>query len=302
LIYPAYGSVVGRELGWRNGLPPYVMVGDSFGPYSRAGYMGSAYDPLLIPGDPNDQKFSVQDVSIPEQIGGERTERRKRMLAELDHWQGQLDRTSGTLLERNQFYQQAYNLITSPAAKRAFRLEEEPDKVRDRYGRTKYGQACLLSRRLIEAGVRFVTLSTSPWDTHQNNFGGLKEPIRLPSLDQYWSALLDDLSDRGLLETTLVIWMGEFGRTPHINGQAGRDHWAWTNAICLSGAGVKMASTVGQTDSNCFRTVGLNHSTHDFAATIYRVLGIDAAKEYRTPDGRPVLVNYHGRPIQEALV
>jgi uncharacterized protein (DUF1501 family) len=205
------------------------------------------------------------------------------------------------LLERHRFYRQAYDLITSPSAKRAFRIDEEAPHVRDRYGRTKYGQACLLARRLIEAVVRFVTLATSPWDTHQNNFTGLKEANRLPSLDQYWSALLDDLEARGLLETTLVIWMGEFGRTPKVNGQAGRDHWAPTNAICLSGAGVKMGAVVGQTDAHCERVAGTPHSSHDLAATIYRILGIDTTKEYATPDGRPVLLNYHGQPIQEAL-
>ena len=124
---------------------------------------------------------------------------------------------------------------------------------------------------------------------------------RLPNLDQFWSALLDDLDQRGLLETTLVIWMGEFGRTPKINGQAGRDHWAYTNAIGLSGAGIKMGTVVGQTDRRCERPAGTPHTTHDFAATIYHLLGIDGRKEYIGPDGRPHLLNYHGTPIAEAL-
>lgn len=301
LIYPSYGAVVGREKGWRNSLPPYVHLVQKGNPYAMAGYIGSEYDPLLIKGDPNDDKFSVQDVSISSSIGEERTNRRRSMLAELDHWQRKVDRSSGNMHERSRFYQQAYDLITSPAAKKAFQLDAEPAAVRDRYGRNTFGQSCLLARRLIEGGVRFVTISTHVWDTHQNNFTGLKEPIRLPNLDQYWSALLEDLEQRGMFENTVVIWMGEFGRTPKVNGGAGRDHWAPTNIICMSGAGVKMGTVVGETDGHCERVVGTPHTSHDFAATVYRLLGIDATKEYLTPDGRPVLVNYHGKPIEAAL-
>lgn len=301
LVYPAYGSVIGKELGWRNALPPYVILGGEVTPYAYAGYLGSSYDPLFIKNDPNDPKFTIEDVSIPATVGADRTQRRRSMLADLDRWQRQLSTSGGVLKERQQFYQQAYDLITSPSAKTAFRLDQEPDAVRNRYGRHTYGQSVLLARRLIEAGVRFVTIATNPWDTHQDNFTGLKEPIRLPQLDQYWSALLEDLSQRGLLDETLVIWMGEFGRTPRVNGRAGRDHWAPANVIALSGAGIKMGTVIGQTDAHCERPVGLTHSTHDLAATIYRLLGIDATKEYLTPDGRPVLVNYHGQPIQQAL-
>lgn len=301
LVYPAIGAVVGREQGWRNSLPPYVVAGSKITPYAYAGYMGSAYDPMIIKGNPSDPAFSVDDVSIAPAIGDERTMRRRSMLGELDRWQRQLDSRSGVLLERSRFYQHAYDLITSPAAKRAFKLDEEPASVRDRYGRSQYGQTCLLARRLVEAGVRFVTMHTHQWDTHQDNFTGLKEAIRLPDLDQYWSALLDDLKERGMFDNTLVIWMGEFGRTPTVNGRAGRDHWAPTSAICMSGAGIKMGTTVGQTDARCERVVGTPHTTHDFAATIYRLLGIDANKEYLTPDGRPVLVNYHGQPITQVM-
>lgn len=301
LVYPSYGSVIGRELGWQNDLPPYVILGGEVTPYAFSGYMGSQYDPLFVKEDPNDPKFSIQDVSIPAAIGTERTTRRRGLLSDLDKWQQRLVTTSGPLLERDRFYRQAYELVTSPAARNAFRLEDEPEAVRDRYGRNRYGQSVLLARRLIETGVRFVTVATNQWDTHQNNFTGLREATCLPQLDQYWSALLDDLDERGLLDDTLVVWMGEFGRTPKVNGQAGRDHWAWTNSICLSGAGVRMGTVVGQTDARCERPVGLMHSTHDFAATLYRLLGIDATKEYVTPDGRPVLVNYHGTPIQEIL-
>ncbi len=300
LIHPSYGSVVSRELGWQNGLPPYVVMTGKAAPYTGAGYIGSAFNPLTIKDDPNEAKFSVRDVTIPEVVGADRTSRRRSMLAELDQWQRLTDRKLGSLVDRDRFYQQAYDLITSSAAKKAFQIDEEPASVRDRYGRHRFGQSALVARRLIEAGVRFVSVETHWWDTHQNNFKDLRES-RLPNLDQWWSALLEDLDQRGLLSNTLVVWMGEFGRTPTVNGQAGRDHWAPTNAICLSGAGIKHGTIVGQTDSKCAYPVGTSHSTHDFAATIYRLLGIDSTKEYLTPDGRPVLINYHGQPIHEVM-
>jgi hypothetical protein len=297
VIYPCYGSVVSRELGWRQALPPYVVLTGELAPYNGAGYMGSAYNPLVVRSDPNNPAFAVEDVSIPTVVGADRTQRRRQMLEQLDAWRRHTDGIPG---ERNEFYQQAYDLITSPAAIRAFRIDQEPAHVRDRYGRHRYGQAALLARRLIEAGVRFVSVETNWWDTHTNNFTDLRGS-RLPNLDQWWSALLEDLDQRGLLDNTLVVWMGEFGRTPRVNGQAGRDHWAWSNAICLSGAGVQMGTVVGETDRRCERPAGTAHSTHDFAATIYHLLGIDGTKEYRGPDGRPHLINYHGRPIPGVL-
>ena len=300
VIYPSYGSVVGRELGWNQSLPPYVVLTGEAAPYTGGGYLGSAFNPLTVKADPNAEKFAVEDVAIAASVGADRTSRRRSLLAQLDAWQQQADKSAGAIGERNHFYQQAYDLITSPAAKKAFNLAEEPDELRDRYGRHRYGQSALLARRLVEAGVRFVSVETNWWDTHQNNFRDLKES-RLPNVDQWWSALLEDLAERGLLETTLVIWMGEFGRTPTVNGSAGRDHWAYTNAICLSGAGIKMGSIVGQTDRKCERVAGTPHSTHDFAATIYHLLGIDGTKEYLGPDGRPHLINYHGQPIAAAL-
>ncbi len=301
LVYPAYGSVISRELGWRNGMPPYVKLGAGSS-YYGAGYMSSQYNPLRIDADPNAKDFSITDVSIPSSVGEERTQRRRRMLDRLDGWQRQVDSAKQSdLSARGTFYEQAYNLITSPAAKRAFDLNEESDATRDRYGRHRFGQSALLARRLIEAGVRFVNVETGRWDTHTDNFKGLLHEDCLPSLDRYWPALLDDLTERGLMENTVVVWMGEFGRTPQVNGQGGRDHWGYTNAICLSGGAINMGTVVGQTDKHCAYPVGQSYSTHDFAATIYHLAGIDYTKEYVTPDGRPVLINYHGKPIAEAL-
>jgi hypothetical protein len=301
LVYPSYGSVITREKGWHNGMPPYIKLNGGSA-YSGAGYMGATYNPLRIDADPNQENFAIKDVSISSAVGEQRTERRRRMLADLDAWQKQVESTDpGVLAARGKFYEQAYSLITSPAAKKAFDLKEEPDSVRDRYGRNRFGQATLLARRLVEAGVRFVAMETGRWDTHQDNFKGLQHEECLPWLDIYWSALLEDLKERGLFENTVVMWMGEFGRTPKVNGQAGRDHWGLSNAVCLSGAGIQMGTVVGKTDKHCAEPVGLRHSTQDLAATVYHLAGIDYHKEYRTPDGRPVQINHEGRPMREVL-
>ena len=299
-IYPCFGSVVSKELGWRNGLPPYVQCAQNPIGYSGGGYLGSAYNPLMVKRNPQDKDFSVDDVSIPSVVGAERTERRRRILNRLDDWQRQIDKNGGAVADRNEFYRQAYDLITSPVAKKAFDLSAEPDALRDRYGRTREGQSTLLARRLVEAGVRFVTVDFTGYDTHDKNFIRLKDPL-LPTLDKAWSALLTDLAERGMLSNTIVLCAGEFGRTPRVNGAAGRDHWHLTNAIGFSGAGVRMGTIVGQTDAKCERVVGHEHSTLDYAATIFSLMGIDDSKEYTSNDGRPIQINNGGRAIDEVL-
>ena len=298
-IYPAIGSLVSRQKGWRNGMPPNVQIGEKLS-YAGAGYMGSAYNPLAIPGNPNAVDFRVEDVTADESLASGRMARRRRMLDRLDTWQKNIERSGGSLNDRQEFYRQAFDLITSPKAKRAFRLDEEPASLRDRYGRTAEGQSCLLARRLVESGVRFVTISSNGWDTHDNNFNRLSQTL-LPSLDRAWSALLVDLEQRGMLESTLVICAGEFGRTPKVNGAAGRDHYAPCNVVAFSGAGVRTGQTIGKTDSKCEAVNGRAHKTLDYGATIFQLLGIDGTKEYHTEDGRPVLVNNGGEPISEVF-
>ena len=210
------------------------------------------------------------------------------------------DKSPGAVADRGEFYRQAYDLITSPVAKQAFDLSAEPDALRDRYGRTREGQATLLARRLVESGVRFVAVDFGGYDTHDKNFIRLKDPL-LPTLDKAWSALLTDLSERGMLSNTVVLCAGEFGRTPRVNGAAGRDHWHLTNAIGFSGAGVRMGSIVGATDSKCERVVGRENSTLDYAATIFKLMGIDDTKEYISNDGRPIQINNGGRAIDEVF-
>ncbi len=299
-VYPMLGSVVGREKGWRNSLPPNVQFSSGRIKYSGAGYMGSTYNPLWIAADPAAADFRIQDVSVPESVGFDRTLRRRKMLDRLDAWQKSVDKNSGGVFDRSEFYRQAYDLITSPAAKEAFRIDAEDKKLREQYGMHREGQSTLLARRLIEAGVRFVTVEFNGWDTHADNFKRLKGEL-LPKLDQAWSALLDDLGQRGLLDTTLVICAGEFGRTPRVNGQSGRDHYPAANTIGLSGNMVRMGEIVGRTDAKCERVVGKSHTTLDYAATVFKLLGVDDTKLYTSDDGRPIQINNGGHPISEVF-
>jgi uncharacterized protein (DUF1501 family) len=201
---------------------------------------------------------------------------------------------------RDQFYQQAHGLITSPAAQRAFDISKEPETVRDMYGRHRLGQSCLLARRLIEAGVHFVTVTDGGWDTHQNGFTSLRNNL-LPRLDQAYAGLLQDLHDRGMLDNTLVVWFGDFGRTPRVNPSAGRDHWSTAGVACLGGGGVRLGEVVGATNAAGEVVVDSPVTPQDIAATIYTALGINLHTHYYSQDGRPVELVPVGRPVQQLI-
>jgi uncharacterized protein (DUF1501 family) len=198
------------------------------------------------------------------------------------------------------FRQKAFDLMTSPEAKRAFNIHAEPDKLRDEYGRHTLGQSCLMARRLVEAGVRCVTIDHTNWDTHDNNFAMLKGQL-LPHLDSGLSALVRDLSDRGLLSTTLVIVTGEFGRTPRINKNAGRDHWGPSFTVAVAGGGLSGGRVVGKSDARAERPADNPYGPEDLAATMYHLLGIDPKEVFYTPEGRPVQIANDGRIIRELL-
>lgn len=303
LTYPAYGAVIAREKGDRNQMPPYVQVGQSidqrFGG-GVAGFLGDQYNPFVLPGDPSSPGFTVRDVTLPGGIDRARFQRRMHVLSAVDTWQSRMEATPAALEATDTFYEKAYNLITAPQAKRAFALGSEDPRLRDRYGRHSLGQGCLLARRLIEAGVRFVTVTDGGWDTHQNNFKSMNDRL-LPRLDSALSGLLQDLSDRGLLATTLVVCLSDFGRTPKVNPSAGRDHWATAGIALIAGAGLKTGLAVGQTNGLGEQPIDSPYFTEDIAATIYTRLGIPLDTTHKTPDGRPIQVNYDGRLIRELV-
>jgi hypothetical protein len=301
LVYPSMGSVVSKELGPVGTLPPYVAIpssGFGFG-YSGAGYLEASFNPFSVGGDPNNAQFKVRDVSLPDGVTVERFDRRRGILQALD---GAFKRFEGTGVQasRDAFYARAYDMISSPEAKKAFNIAEEPDKVRERYGRTEFGQSCLLARRLVEAGVRFITVSMGGWDTHSDNFKQLRDNLMTP-LDNGYSALLEDLQQRGLLESTLVVWIGEFGRTPKVNQLAGRDHWPDTGCALFSGAGVRGGQVIGATDAEGGKPVDRRVTPEDVVTTVYQKLGISWEKEYLTPQNRPIRIATGGEPIKELV-
>jgi uncharacterized protein (DUF1501 family) len=301
LPFPCYGSVVSRERGYRDGMLPFVQLGRNIDRRFNggiAGFLGDEFNAFEVADDPNAAVFRVRDLSV-ENAAQARLARRVAMLHEIDEHQKDVE-TSGVVKARDTFYEKAHGLITSPRAKKAFDMDAEPEKARERYGRNTFGQSCLLARRLIESGVHFVTVTDGGWDTHQNNFKSLKER-KLPVLDRAYSALLQDLSDRGLLDSTLVVWFGDFGRTPKINPSAGRDHWATAGVACMGGGGIKTGQVVGATNALGEVVVDNPVSPQDLAATIYTALGIPLHTWYKAQDGRPIELCPEGKPVRQLL-
>ena len=297
ITYPAMGSVYAREKGFRNGMPPYAIVG-GVGQYTGGGYMGSVFNPFNVGGDPNADGFSVKDVTPPGSVNADRMARRRDVLADVDRFQRQAELAQRGVQTLDQFYARAFDLVTSPVAKKAFNVKEEDAKLREEYGRNSFGQACLLARRLVESGTRFVHIQKGGWDTHTDNFTSLKKH-RLPELDQGYAALLRDLHDRGLLKHTIVVCMGEFGRTPKVNSSAGRDHWSEAMFVTAGGGPLKTGLVVGETDRMAEYPAERKITVEDFAATMYRALGVDPEKMFLAPDSRPIRIADGGEPVHE---
>ena len=295
--FPTFGAVMQKLRPGRGALPAgislnapanQVSANNHIFPGFFAGFLGSVYDPLFVPQDPSRADF--QPFPVAEGEAGRRLLERRPLVAEVDRRQQELHQFANVrALDRH--YARAFDLVTSPAARRAFDLSAESAPTRDRYGWSAFGQGLLLARRLVEAHVPLVTVNWARddafWDTHANNFQLLKNNL-LPPFDQGFSALLDDLHQRGLLDETLVVCLGEFGRTPRINGQAGRDHWAACNTVVLSGGGVRGGQVHGASDRLAAYPSTAPVSPEDIAATIYHALGINTHTELHDPVGRPV--------------
>jgi Protein of unknown function (DUF1501) len=296
--FPAIGAVAAHELGFSGQLPPYVSVprNPSFTwELGKSAFLGGRYESFKT-GDPNDQNFKVQDVAPAEPMTAQRSERRKNLLEAVDGLARQVH-GNDQITTYDAFHQKAAEMILSKEARSAFAIDQEIEKVRDRFGRTTFGQSCLLARRLVERGVRFVTINNAGWDHHDNIFKSLGN--RLPSLDTSLSALLIDMSERGLLADTLILVMGEFGRTPKINKTAGRDHWGNAGSLLFTGAGVKGGQVIGETDKQGAYVKKRPVAPADVAFTVFQALGIDPSRQLMTPEGRPVEILDKGEPINE---
>jgi uncharacterized protein (DUF1501 family) len=287
LLFPAVGAIVSKELPPRNELPPYVITGNPAAAWEQATFLGPQYNPFNA-GNPSDPKYKVRDLDLPMGVDWARLERRNSLLAVADQYFRQFD-TARVIDTMSAHYKTALTLISSERARKAFDIAAEPEKLRDRYGRTATGQGCLLARRLVESGVRFVSVRSSNWDHHQEVFNTLSR-TNLPEFDKAYSALLEDLAQRGLLSSTLVMVGTEFGRTPEINVNSGRDHWPNAYSVVLAGGGIQGGRIIGQTDKNGWAVTEKPVHVEELLASLYRKLGIDPAKVYQTPIGRPVRI------------
>jgi hypothetical protein len=296
---PSYGSIVGHELGAKNtGFPAYVTLPHA-GLGMAASYLGVAYNPFETLGDPNSDSFSVRNLKLPNGLSIEQLEHRMAMLKQFDRMRRDTD-ASGLIAGMDAFTQQAWNLVTSPAVQEAFNIGKEDAKLRDRYGRHDWGQNMLLGRRLVEAGVRFVTVDVGGWDSHANNFEVLQQRL-LPKFDQSFATLIEDLDQRGRLDNTLVLLWGEFGRTPRINANAGRDHWSNVMSVVMAGGGLKRGVVLGESDPRAEFPKERPLTPQDVLATMYHLLGIDRHKTFTNDANRPVEILNYGEPIQEIL-
>lgn len=295
-LYPSIGSVVSRELGTRGALPAYINMPHPMmagGP----GFYGAEHAPFVIESDPSQPDFEVKDLRLVEGLSSQRLNSRRKLLSGIEELERNRKGRAGVM---STYYGKAYDLITSPEAKRAFDLHSEPQALRERYGQTQLGQCALLARRLVEAGCRFIGVDGPGWDVHFNCFPSLKGDL-IPTADRAFSALVTDLEQRGLLDSTLVIMMGEMGRTPRVNAQAGRDHWSIAQTVLFAGAGIKPGQVIGATDKNASAPITDPVGINDILRTICTLMGINADKEYYTPLGRPVPVVDGGRVIPGLL-
>lgn len=298
-FHPSLGSVTSFERGAPAGLPAYFSMPDM----SRSGgpnFLGAKYAPFVVSDNPSSADFRVRDVALPRGLTGERFLERCDQRAEVDKFQRFLDKqVADPAVALDEHYLQANELMRSKEAQAAFDIAREPERLRETYGRNAFGQRALLARRLVEAGVPFITLYDGGWDHHTKLFETLKK--RLPTWDQTVAALIADLKQRGLLETTMVIALGEFGRTPQINKDAGRDHWSNAMSVLFAGGGTPGGQIVGATDTKGYAAVERVLSPENFASTVYTKLGIDPGKILYNQQNRPAHIVSDPTPIKELM-
>lgn len=296
--YPSMGSVVAHELGARNTLPPYICIPAAPNSFAGSGFLSSAYGPFALGSDPSDDDFKVRDLTLPGGVSTERFDRRRGMLGIVDDHFRKLE-SSDALSAMDSFYQRAYSLISSEEARTAFDMSSEPDAMKEAYGKNSPGQRMLLARRLVEAGVRFISLTAGGWDHHIDIKGAINGSA--PSLDKAYAQLIRDLDQRGLLDSTLVMLTTEFGRSPKINKDGGRDHWPRVFSVVLAGAGVQKGLVYGASDSTASGPDRDPVGVEDFSTTVYDRIGIVADKELMAPGDRPIEIVKGGNVITDLL-
>ncbi len=298
LQFPSMGTVVSHEFGSRENLPPYVCIPSQPNTFAGTGYLSSSYAPFSLGSDPASGSFTVRDLKLPGGVDDSRFVKRRRILdAVNDHFAAK--EKADSLDAVDAFYSRAYNMISSQKAREAFDITKETDATRDQYGRNTAGARLLMARRLVESGVRFVTLTYGGWDMHGNIAGGFRGSM--PAFDQGFAALINDLESRGMLDSTLVCTASEFGRTPKINGNAGRDHWPKVFSVLMAGGGIKRGMVYGRSNPTASEPEEDALNVEDWATTIYDRLGITADKELMAPGDRPIEIVNGGKVRKELL-
>lgn len=298
LIFPSIGSVISHEYGPRNNLPPYVCVPNQPNQFAGTGYLSASFAPFSLGADPASKGFQVRDLNLAEGVDEARFARRRTALEAVNEYFAEKEK-SDALGAMNTFYDRAYSLISSKEAREAFKIDAEPDAIRDEYGRNAAGQRMLMARRLVAAGVRLVTLTFGGWDMHQRIAAGMKNG--LPAFDQAFSTLIVDLERNGLLDETLVMVSTEFGRTPKINGNAGRDHWPKVFSVVLAGGGIKKGLIYGASNATASEPEHNPIGPADLFTTVYHQLGIVADKELMAPGDRPIEIVKGGKVRKDLL-
>ena len=298
LQFPSMGAVVSHELGSRNNLPPYVCVPSQPNEFAGSGYLSSAHGPFSLGGDPANKGFAVRDLNMHAGITPERFDRRRGILNTVDEHFRTVEK-SDALTAMDSFYQSAYALVSSKEAREAFNLAAEPEKIRNEYGMNDAGQRMLMARRLVEGGVRFVSMTYGGWDMHANISKGIEKQV--PPFDQAYAALITDLDRRGMLDKTLVMVSSEFGRSPKINKDAGRDHWPRVFSVAFAGGGFKRGLVYGASDPTGSEPDHDPLTVENMAATVFNQLGIKPEKKLMAPGNRPIDIVRGGTVMTDLL-